>query len=271
MKNLRIASPLLWLLLSLFIIQSKLITAQKIHEGKTILAVFAHPDDESTIAPMLVKYSREGAAVHLVIVTDGRYGTNDFHDHVAGEKLVDTRKEEMKCAASQLGVNLIHLDYHDQLRAGEGYDGHVPHARAMIKDLFGIMERIQPDVVITWGPDGGSTHMDHRLVGASITQVYLSKEWEKPIALFYYGTPAESIDNPENRILRGQASKYLRTKISYTNEDLDIAYESYKCHYSQIDPNMTEDDFKNRSIEKGMLVYLRKFEAPMTDTNSIFE
>ena len=257
--------------LAVFIFQPHCALAQKLNEDKVILAVFAHPDDESTVAPILAKYVREGAKVHLVIVTDGRYGTNDFHDHEAGEVLVATRKEEMKCAASQLGAELTHLDYHDQLRAGEGYDGHVPHARAMIKELYGIIEKTQPDVLITWGPDGGSTHMDHRLVGASITQAYLSKDWEKPMSLFYYGTPIENIDHLESKILRGQASKYLRTRVAYTEEDLDKAYNSFICHFSQIDPNMTQEDFKNKKINEGMLVYLRKFEAPSKDSNSIFD
>lgn len=244
---------------------------QKEYVNKVVLAIFAHPDDESTVAPILSKYNREGAKVHIVIVTDGRYGTNDYHDHKAGEELVATRKEEMQCAASQLGAELIHLDYHDQLKAGEGYDGHVPHARKMIKDLGEIVDNIRPDAIITWGPDGGSTHMDHRLVGASVTQVYLSRDYEKPMSLFYYGTPTAFIDDPESKLLRGQASKFLRTKISYTKEDLERAYNSYKCHYSQIDPNMTKEDFEARKSKNGRVVYLRKFEAPKNDTNSIFE
>lgn len=245
--------------------------AQKPYEGKVLLAVFAHPDDESTISPILAKYSREGAKVHLVVVTDGRYGTNDFHDHKAGDELVVTRREEMKCAAELLGVELIHLNFHDQLRAAEGYDGHVPHAREMIKQLNEIVTRLHPDAIITWGPDGGSTHMDHRLVGASITQVYLSKDWQKPMSLYFYGTPLENIDDADGKVLRGQASKYLRTKVSYTDEDLEMAAKSYRCHYSQIDPMLTEEDFIERKSKNGKFVYLRKFEAPKSDSDSVFE
>ena len=51
---------------------------------KTLLAVFAHPDDESTVGPVLAKYVREGATVHLVIATDGRLGVNDFNGMEAG-------------------------------------------------------------------------------------------------------------------------------------------------------------------------------------------
>lgn len=265
--------PILLLTVSvLFFFQTNEVRSQKPYEGKIILAVFAHPDDEGTVAPILAKYIREGATVHLVIVTDGRYGTNDYHDHIAGETLVATRKEEMKCAAEKLGVQLHHLDYHDQLRSGEGYDGHVPHARKMIQELYGIVEKVQPDVMITWGPDGGSTHMDHRLVGASVTQVFLAKDWgEKPKSLFYYGTPSDLIDDAESRVLRGQSSKYLRTKVSYTEEDFEKAYTSFKCHYSQIDPKMTKEDLRKWRDKNGMFVYLRKFEAPTTDSDSIFD
>jgi LmbE family N-acetylglucosaminyl deacetylase len=266
-----IRSVLLFSMSFIFLFQSSGVWSQKPHEGKVILAVFAHPDDESTVAPILAKYVREGAKVHLVIATDGRLGTNDYHDHKAGETLVATRKEEMKCAAEKLGVTLTHLDYHDQLRAAEGYDGHVPHARAMIKELYGIVEKEQPDVIITWGPDGGSTHMDHRLVGASVTQVFLSNDWGKPMSLFYYGTPSESIEDSEAKILRGQSSRYLKTKISYSQQDLDNAFQSIKCHYSQIDPKMTQEGFEKGKTKNGMYVYLRKFEGPTKDSDSLFE
>jgi LmbE family N-acetylglucosaminyl deacetylase len=245
--------------------------AQKPYEGKTLLAVFAHPDDESTISPILAKYAREGAKVQLVVVTDGRYGTNDFHDHKAGDELVVTRREEMRCAAELLGVELTHLNFHDQLRAAEGYDGHVPHAREMVKQLNDIVEKTKPDAIITWGPDGGSTHMDHRLVGASITQVYLSKDWQKHMSLYFYGTPLDNIDDADGKVLRGQASKYLRTKVSYTDEDLEMAAKSYRCHYSQIDPMLTEADFIERKSKNGKFVYLRKFEAPKSNSDSVFE
>jgi len=257
-------------LLTTLVLKTNVIFAQQPYEGKVVLAIFAHPDDESTVAPILARYDREGAKVHLVVVTDGRYGTNDFHDHEAGEGLVTARREEMECAAAKLGVDLTHLDYHDQLKAGEGYDGHVPHARAMILELYDIVKKTKPDVILTWGPDGGSTHMDHRLVGASVTQVFLSTHWEKPMSLFYYSTPSNYIDDAESKILRGQASNYVRTKISFGEEDLEKAYNSYICHYSQIDPNMTKEDFMERKKQNGMFVYLRKFEAPTKDSDSIF-
>lgn len=84
-----------------------------------------------------------------MIATDGRLGVNDFSGLEAGEGLVAIRKEEMKCAAEHLGVELIHLDYHDQLKAAEGDDGHMPHAQNLILEIHQLISNLQPDVLIT--------------------------------------------------------------------------------------------------------------------------
>ena len=246
------------------------LSAQESLKGKTLLAIFAHPDDETTVSPILSRYVREGAEVHLVIATDGRYGTNNFTDHKAGDGLVAMRKEEMKCAASKLGVSLIHLDYHDQLRSAEGFDGHIPHVRSLIKEIRAIVERVKPDVVITWGPDGSSNHMDHRLVSASVTQVVVSKVWEKPLSLYYYGTPTDHIEDAEAKILRGQDKKYLTTQVTYTDEDIANAYNSLSCHKTQIRPT-TLEAYKARKTKNGAVIYLRKFELPKENSDTIFK
>ncbi|MGB5554270.1 MAG: PIG-L deacetylase family protein [Flavobacteriaceae bacterium] len=246
------------------------LTAQEALNGKVLMAIFAHPDDEMTVAPILSKYVDEGVKVYLVVCTDGRLGTNDHSDYEAGDGLVAVRKEEMKCAAEKLGVELIHLKYHDQLRAAEGYDGHVPHARQLIIELEGIVADKQPDVLITWGPDGGSTHMDHRLVGASVTQVFTSKLWEKTKLLFYVGNPTNLIDEPERKILAGQDPSYLNVQINYSDADAEKAMASLKCHTSQISPDMIQ--WKEASREKSnSTIYFRQFVAPQEKKTSLFE
>ncbi|MCB0633480.1 MAG: PIG-L deacetylase family protein [Saprospiraceae bacterium] len=236
---------------------------------KVLMAIFAHPDDESTIAPILARYAREGVKVYVVIATDGRLGVNDFSGLEAGDGLVAIRKEEMKCAADALGVELIHLNYQDQFRAAEGYDGHIPHIRAFLKEIYELVEKIQPDVLITWGPDGGSNHMDHRLAGATATQVFLGRDWEKPSSLYFYGTPSDQIEDEASRLLRGVAPKYLTTKISYTDEDLEAAFAAISCHKSQFQLDGLRERMEERATEK--VVYLRKFVAPSEQSETIFE
>jgi LmbE family N-acetylglucosaminyl deacetylase len=42
---------------------------------KTIVGVFAHPDDENMIGSVLAKYAKAGSKVYVIIATDGKYGT----------------------------------------------------------------------------------------------------------------------------------------------------------------------------------------------------
>src|SRR6267143_6668229 len=74
-----------------------------------ILAVFAHPDDERVIGPLLSRLAREGRETHLVIATDGSKGVRDFAHIPAGAELAAARTKEAQCAANRLGVRQLHL------------------------------------------------------------------------------------------------------------------------------------------------------------------
>jgi GlcNAc-PI de-N-acetylase len=43
---------------------------------RVILAVFAHPDDEAFVGPVLARYARAGVKVYLAIATKGEKGTS---------------------------------------------------------------------------------------------------------------------------------------------------------------------------------------------------
>src|SRR6266481_7379832 len=74
-----------------------------------IVAVFAHPDDERVIGPLLSRLAREGRETHLVIATDGSKGVRDFAHIPAGPTLAAARTKEANCAANRLGVRQLHL------------------------------------------------------------------------------------------------------------------------------------------------------------------
>src|SRR5947209_12807060 len=76
---------------------------------RPILAVFAHPDDERVIGPLLSKLAGEGRETHLVIATDGSKGVRDFAHIPAGPELAAARTKEAQCAANRLGVRQLHL------------------------------------------------------------------------------------------------------------------------------------------------------------------
>src|SRR5688500_13483143 len=65
---------------------------------RTLGAVVAHADDEGPVAPVLARYAREGARVHLLVVTDGAQGGR--HTSIPrGPELASARAEEARCAA----------------------------------------------------------------------------------------------------------------------------------------------------------------------------
>ncbi|MGQ0642976.1 MAG: PIG-L family deacetylase, partial [Gemmatimonadaceae bacterium] len=59
--------------------------------SRPIFAVFAHPDDERIIGPLLSRLAREGRETHLVIATDGAKGVRDFARIPAGPELAAAR------------------------------------------------------------------------------------------------------------------------------------------------------------------------------------
>ena len=69
--------------------------------SKTIVIVFAHPDDEAAIGPLLVKYGKTNK-VYLIIATDGRLGTRPGFP--TGDSLVELRQAETACACKMMGI-----------------------------------------------------------------------------------------------------------------------------------------------------------------------
>jgi LmbE family N-acetylglucosaminyl deacetylase len=122
-----------------------------------LMAVLAHPDDESLgIGGTLAKYAGEGVETYLVTATRGergRFGEN-------GEKpppdvVGRVREAELREAASVLNVREVSfLDYND----GDVDRVDVREAVARIADHI---RRVKPQVMITFGPEGGYGHPDH--------------------------------------------------------------------------------------------------------------
>ena len=129
--------------------------------------------------------------------------------------------------------------------------------------------RLQPDIIITWGPDGGSNHMDHRLVGASITQVYLSKNWEKTRALYYVGTPSSKLDNADSKLLEGIADDYLTKQIKYSKEDAEKSIKAFECYKTQYSRETMEEVAKHmRSAEQ--TIFFRPLIKATTVSDDLF-
>ena len=113
------------------------------------MAVFAHPDDETLVAPVLSRYARDGARVVLVIATDGRRGAAKWTGIPAGDSLAKVRANEARCSARALGIEPpILLGFPD---AGLSDFAPWPGKRldTLAVRIDSILRAVRPDAVIT--------------------------------------------------------------------------------------------------------------------------
>lgn len=210
---------------------------------RTLVALLAHADDESAAVPVLARYAREGVHVYLVIASDGSAGSGTQAYLVRpdsapkGDALVAARVEEARCAASAIGAREPILFGFPDGKLGD-YVGDRSLVYRLTDRIAKEIERLRPDVVVTWGPDGGTGHPDHRLVSNIATQLHRAGAPGMPERLFYMYLPAESFRalNPqrgEPPLLLPQA-KYFTVHVPFTPADMDAAKKSFVCHSSQM-------------------------------------
>jgi LmbE family N-acetylglucosaminyl deacetylase len=123
--------------------------------GRTILAVFAHPDDESlACGGTLARLADAGARVVVMCASRGERGSSSDGSLLNGD-LASTRAVELQEAARVLGVSeVIALQHPD----GDLRWANVPQFHA---EIVSAIERIRPDGVITFAEDGLYWHLDH--------------------------------------------------------------------------------------------------------------
>ena len=135
--------------------------------GRRLLAIFAHPDDETFGAGgTLALYARQGASVHLVCATRGEVG--EAPPDLKGFPTVGAMREsELRCAAGILGLAGVYfLGYRDSGMPGSPDNTH-PQAFAAAplaetaRTTALYIRQLRPQVVMTFDPIGGYRHPDH--------------------------------------------------------------------------------------------------------------
>lgn len=162
-------------------VQSTWLKSELVESRRALLAVFAHPDDES-FGPggALARYSAEGVSVHYACGTRGEAGTVDpalLHGHAS---LGDLRWSELQCAMESLGLAGLHyLGYRDSGMAGSPDNDHpLALVRAERAELAGrlvaLIRALRPQVVITFDPHGGYGHPDHVAIHHAARQAFFA-------------------------------------------------------------------------------------------------
>jgi LmbE family N-acetylglucosaminyl deacetylase len=229
-------------------------------EQKTILAVFAHPDDETLVGPLLSAYSRKGVRARLVIATDGAKGVSAHAGIPAGPGLAIVRAHEAQCSSRALGIEApILLGFED----GELGRFSLPpweHLGRLERELRDLLKALRPDVVITFGPEGAYGHPDHRLVGTVVTQLVQAGAEGAPPVLLYPGVPKDRLTKEEGWgpiPWSPTERKFLTVRVPYDEKDLSATQAALACHKSQFPEDQIESAVRWMHQAFGGHVYLR--------------
>ena len=129
-----------------------------------LLGVFAHPDDETFCAGgTFVRYAKDGAEVMVVSATRGQAG--QIRDARVGTRrtIAAVREAELRLACERLGVAHVRCwDYLDGTLTEAGFHG-------LVGQVVRVIREFRPDVVVSFGPDGGYGHPDHIAISAAAT------------------------------------------------------------------------------------------------------
>jgi LmbE family N-acetylglucosaminyl deacetylase len=221
-------------------------------EPLKLLAVLAHPDDESMgVGGVIAKYAAEGVEVSLVVATRGQRGRFHGHPqddsrHPGADALALIREQELEAAAAVLGIHeVILLEYEDQLLD-----------KADPSDAIGLIahhiRRLRPQVVVTFGPDGTYGHPDHIAIsqltaGAIVVAAADGRQAGHEVSKFYYLVwPPDMLDAFDRAYRRlvshvdGVARRVVAwpewqiTTIVDTRDQWPTVWRAVSCHQTQV-------------------------------------
>ena len=235
----------------------------------TLLAVHAHPDDESiSTGGILSKYSANGIRTVLAYGTRGEAGDILNPKFVApkpGLDVKEIRAIELAAAVKVLAVQAIYfLGYRDSGMDGSPENHHpLAFAQADIQEattrLVEIIRRVRPQVIVTYNEKGTYLHPDHIMANRVTLRAFQAsgdvrfeigaalEPWQ-PTKLYYTAIPLERIRRMYRIVKERGEEPGFDPEVLGTPEDkistvvdvrqyLSQKLEALNCHQSQMNPN----------------------------------
>jgi len=133
-----------------------------------LACVFAHPDDETfCVGGIVAKYAAGGSEIDLYCATNGDAGKSASVPVSSRDELAAIRRQELRAACDILGIRAIEMPGH--------IDGALASAdaKAVIGEIVAFIRRTQPEVILTFGPEGAPTgHRDHAAMSRLATAAF---------------------------------------------------------------------------------------------------
>jgi len=204
-----------------------------------LLCVTAHPDDEAAaFGGALLLYRARGVETYVICLTVGEAGSRGGAK--SREELAQLRHAEFADACEILNVSHAEaLAYPDRELCRVPVTG--PSA-----DLVLRIRRIRPQVLITFGPDGGTGHTDHSMTSLFAT---LALHWAARDDWFVEQLNADVAPHQVQKLY------YLTTEFDFPGRrPLSLA------------PTTAQLDIRDYVEDK-----IRAFRAHVTQTSAIVE
>ena len=190
-------------------------------KGRTLLAIFAHPDDESFVAGGLFQIAKEfGVTTKMLCLTRGERGIN----RLGRGELKKLRTKEIKKAVAILGIdNLVLKNYPDTNLRG---------TKSKWKpNVAEIIKKENPGIVLTFDHSGVTGHPDHIVSCHEVLRI-LRKINKKPVLLWRVPDTQEKSFFNENRALKfASKPNYL---LSYGLKESLTKIKAIFAHSSQV-------------------------------------
>ena len=238
----------------------------KSNKKNTLLAVYAHPDDEAFgTGGSLSRYAAAGVNVILVCATRGEVGEISDPSYATPQTLGQVREDELRCAAETMGIaEVIFLNYRDSgmVDTPENQDSRAfinAPAENVVRALVAIIRRTQPDIILTFEPNGGYGHPDHIAIHRHTVAAFqvaadaarypeLGNAWQAE-RLFYTAIPrqfftrlygymrAQGIDPEEMARFdeRGWPDDQINVTIDVSST-VEDKWDALHCHRTQFGP-----------------------------------
>lgn len=195
---------------------------------KKVLIIYAHPDDEAIITGgTIINLVDRGYEVNLICATRGESSTAFDREYVTKEDLPLVREKELLDACRQLGINKTYfMDYID------GTLNDIDENEAVNRLIY-YLDSEEPDIIITFEPNGVSHHKDHKTIHRWTMKAVASNKLKAYPEKIYWATESNESGRCKNGKLVGHSLKDITTIIDI-KDNVKRKSQAVMCHRSQI-------------------------------------
>lgn len=119
-----------------------------------------------------------------------------------------------------------------------------------------LIPSINPDIIITAGPDGDTHHSEHIVAGGAVTELLLAEGWVEKYPLYHFAWKKGSVSVEPGSYMDEQ---YFNVAIDYTAEDEQKAIEALQCYVTQYTPQEFKEEADRKVKDKDNTIYFRRF------------